>query len=39
MGIFFEGRIFFLYLYGMILNQCALTGHVRENILTLNITS
>ena len=39
MGIFFEGRIFFLYPYGTILNLQLLTGHVPDNILTIKNTS
>ena len=39
MGIFFEGRIFFLYPYGTIFNLQLLTGHVPDNILTIKNTS
>ena len=38
MGIFFDDRIFFLYLYGIILNIRSLTGHIPRNSLTLKIT-
>ena len=37
-GYFFDDRIFFLYLFGIILNIRSLTVHVPRNSLTLKIT-